>query len=125
MAVFTKPAEPAEHTEISANGAIPPLENGDRLTRAEFERRYDAMPHLKKAELIEGEVYTVAAVRFRQHGQPNCRLLALLSSYETHTPGVEAGGTASIRLDVDNQLQPDAYLIILPEYGGQAPHQRR
>jgi hypothetical protein len=33
---------------------ILPLENGDRITRAEFERRYDAMPHLKKAELIEG-----------------------------------------------------------------------
>ncbi len=32
--------------------AVPPLENGDRLTRAEFERRYEAMPHVKKAELI-------------------------------------------------------------------------
>jgi hypothetical protein len=30
-----------------------PLEPGDRLTRAEFERRYDAMPEVKKAELIE------------------------------------------------------------------------
>ncbi|MEM9220448.1 MAG: Uma2 family endonuclease, partial [Cyanobacteria bacterium P01_F01_bin.150] len=29
----------------------PPLENGDRLSRAEFERRYQAMPHLRKAEL--------------------------------------------------------------------------
>ena len=28
---------------------IPPLEPGDRLTRAEFERRYVAMPWLKKA----------------------------------------------------------------------------
>ena len=33
---------------------IPPLENGDLLSRAEFERRYTAMPKLKKAELIEG-----------------------------------------------------------------------
>jgi hypothetical protein len=40
----------------AAPGFGPPLEPGDRLTRAEFERRYDAMPHLKKAELInEGE----------------------------------------------------------------------
>jgi hypothetical protein len=39
----------------------PPLENGDRLTRAEFERRYAAMPNLKKAELIEGVVYMAAA----------------------------------------------------------------
>src|SRR5262245_17111719 len=43
--------------------AVPPLENGDRLTRAEFERRYRAMPHLKKAELIEGVVYIPSPVR--------------------------------------------------------------
>ncbi len=37
--------------------SIPPLENGDSLTSPEFERRYNAMPHLKKAQLIEGKVY--------------------------------------------------------------------
>ena len=36
---------------------IPPLVNGDKLTRDEFHRRYNAMPNLKKAELIEGIVY--------------------------------------------------------------------
>ncbi|NJL09810.1 MAG: hypothetical protein HC908_05295 [Calothrix sp. SM1_7_51] len=35
----------------------PLLENGDRLNRVEFERRYAAAPHIKKAELIEGVVY--------------------------------------------------------------------
>ncbi len=44
-------------TEVAAPPSVPPLENGDRLTRPEFERRYDAMPGLKKAELIEGVVY--------------------------------------------------------------------
>jgi hypothetical protein len=38
----------------SPASAVPPLEPGDRLTRDEFERRYEAMPELKKAELIEG-----------------------------------------------------------------------
>lgn len=47
---------------------LPPLENGDRLNRSEFERRYHAMPHVKKAELIEGVVYMAAALRFRSHG---------------------------------------------------------
>ena len=42
---------------------IPPLESGDRLNRYEFERRYNAMPHLRKAELIEGVVYVPAALR--------------------------------------------------------------
>jgi len=32
------------------------LEPGDRLTREEFERRYERMPSVKKAELIEGKV---------------------------------------------------------------------
>lgn len=40
-----------------ADAKIPPLENGDRLSREEFERRYEAMPELKKAELINGRVY--------------------------------------------------------------------
>jgi hypothetical protein len=33
---------------------VPELRAGDVLTRDEFERRYAAMPDLKKAELIEG-----------------------------------------------------------------------
>jgi hypothetical protein len=49
---------------------IPPLENGDRLTRAEFERRYDAMPNLKKAELIKGIVYLGSPVRIRLLAAP-------------------------------------------------------
>jgi hypothetical protein len=28
---------------------IPPLEKGDRLPRSEFERRYQAMPQIKKS----------------------------------------------------------------------------
>ena len=57
MAVSTQPVKPAESNLAQDHGVIPRLENGDRLTRAEFERRYDAMPELNKAELIEGEVY--------------------------------------------------------------------
>ena len=33
------------------------MQQGDVLSRAEFERRYAAMPHLKKAELIEGNLW--------------------------------------------------------------------
>ncbi len=32
---------------------VPQLSTGDHLTRAEFERRYSAMPNVKKAELID------------------------------------------------------------------------
>lgn len=66
MAVPTTSANLGRPTETGPpqNGSIPPLENGDRLTRAGFERRYEAMPGLKKAELI-GE-YVVWRVFDRQ-----------------------------------------------------------
>ncbi len=120
MAISTQPQKAAELTGGASNGALPPLENGDRLTRAEFERRYDAMPHLKKAELIEGEVYMPSPVRHAQHGHPHAQLIWWLGSYETDTPGVGAAANCSVRLDVDNEPQPDGLLIILPERGGNA-----
>jgi Uma2 family endonuclease len=120
MAATIPSSEPAEPSEAPCDGAIPPLENGDRLTRAEFERRYDAMPGLKKAELIEGEVYMPSPVRHGPHSHPHTRLVTWLGTYETDTPWVEAGDNGSIRLDLDNEPQPDSYLIIGPERGGQA-----
>ena len=51
-----------QRTETPAGNGIPQLQNGDRLTRAEFERRYAAMPPTKKAELIEGVVYMSSLV---------------------------------------------------------------
>ena len=99
---------------------IMPLEPGDRLTRDEFERRYDAMPGLKKAELIEGVVYMPSPVRHRRHSRPHFRLIGWLASYEAATPGVEGGDNGTARLDLDNEPQPDALLLIDPACGGQA-----
>ncbi|MDZ8077540.1 MAG: Uma2 family endonuclease [Nostoc sp. DcaGUA01] len=100
---------------------IPLLENGDKLTRYEFERRYNAMPNLKKAELIEGIVYIMpAALRFRSHGQPHGWIIGWLFTYEAATPGVALGVEPTVRLDLDNEPQPDAVLLINPEAGGQA-----
>ncbi|MDZ8261701.1 Uma2 family endonuclease [Nostoc sp. ChiQUE01b] len=99
---------------------IPPLENGDKLTRYEFERRYNATPNLKKAELTEGIVYIMpAALRFRSHGQPHGWILAWLGTYEAATSGVALGVEPTVRLDLDNEPQPDAVLLIEPEAGGQ------
>ncbi|WP_448267324.1 Uma2 family endonuclease [Nostoc sp. DSM 114159] len=99
---------------------IPPLENGDKLTRYEFERRYNATPNLKKAELIEGIVYIMpAALRFRSHGQPHGWIVGWLVTYEAATPGVALGIEPTVRLDLDNEPQPDIVLLIEPEAGGQ------
>ncbi|QYO64297.1 Uma2 family endonuclease [Leptolyngbya sp. 7M] len=99
---------------------VPPLESGDRLTRHEFERRYEAMPNLKKAELIEGVVYVPAALRFRSHGQPHGDLITWLGVYRTFTPKVALGDNPTVRLDRDNEPQPDAVLLIEESAGGQA-----
>ncbi|NCS41688.1 MAG: Uma2 family endonuclease, partial [Microcystis aeruginosa BS13-10] len=90
--------------------SIPPLENGDRLTRPEFERRYQAMTQLKKAELIAGVVYMAAAVRAKNHGKPHANIIGWLTAYEVATPGVETLDNTTVRLDGDNQPQPDALL---------------
>lgn len=103
-----------------AQKLLPPLENGDRLNRYEFERRYNAMPHLKKAELIEGVVYMAAALRFRSHGQPHGWLITWLGVYESATAAVELGIEPTVRLDLDNEPQPDAVLLLKEQYGGQA-----
>ncbi|OUC16257.1 MAG: hypothetical protein B0A82_02665 [Alkalinema sp. CACIAM 70d] len=97
----------------------PPLESGDRLTRAEFERRYQTMPHLKKAELIEGVVYLPAALRFKTHADPHSNLLGWLWSYRIATPGLELGIEPTVRLDMGNEPQPDAALFISEACGGQ------
>src|SRR5262245_5569067 len=97
----------------------PPLENGDHLTRDEFERRYNAMPHLKKAELIEGEVHMPSPVRWNQHAGPHADLVGWLVHYRAFTPGVRIGDSGTLRLDLENEPQEDAALIIEPSHGGQ------
>jgi Uma2 family endonuclease len=97
---------------------IPPLENGDLLTRNEFERRYRAMPNLKKAELIEGIVYMASPLRFEPHAEPHADLMGWLWSYKIATPGIRLGDNPTVRLDVDNEPQPDAVLLIDSRHGG-------
>lgn len=99
---------------------VPRLQNGDRLTLGEFERRYAAMPDTKKAELIEGTVIMPSPVHFSQHGAPHAELIGWLHQYKAATPGVAIGDNATVRLDLDNEPQPDALLRILPRAGGQS-----
>ncbi|MBH8577800.1 Uma2 family endonuclease [Nostocaceae cyanobacterium CENA369] len=91
---------------------LPPLENGDRLTRDQFERRYRAMPNVKKAELIEGVVYVASPLRFESHAEPHSFVITWLGVYYAATSGVRLGDNATVRLDLDNEPQPDALLRI-------------
>jgi Uma2 family endonuclease len=97
----------------------PPLESGDRLTLDEFLRRYEAMPELKKAELIEGVVYVPSPVRYQYHARQNHHLLVWLGIYEAATPGVAGSGNTTVLLDPRNSPQPDGLLFVRPDHGGQ------
>jgi len=105
---------------LPGDNDIPPLEPGDRLTRDEFERRYEARPHLRKAELIEGVVFMPSPVRVFRHGQPQADFITWLGVYRAGTGGVKVADNTTARLDTDNEPQPDAMLFIEPDRGGQA-----
>ncbi len=108
-------AQPTVHTE-----SVPPLKHGDRLTRDEFERRYEAMPHLKKAERIEGVVYMPSPVRIDIHGRPHAQIMAWLGAYWIATPGVDLADNSTVYLDANNDPQPDALLRIESAQGGRS-----
>src|SRR5919109_1524232 len=107
-------------TEPEGGAGEPLLESGDRLARDEFERRYERMPHIRKAELIEATVYMPSPVRVRKHAEPHNQLSVWLGTYAAETPGVLCADNSTVRLDQDNEPQPDLVLMKLPGSGGQA-----
>ncbi len=117
MNTMTRPGTMQDQIAIPI---VPPLEQGDNLPRGEFERRYDAMPHLKKEELIEGVVYIASPVKHDSHSNPQFNLIGWAGNYVFVTPGIEGGDNGSLQLDTKNEPQPDVYLLILPANGGQA-----
>lgn len=103
-------------TEVS----IPPLENGDHLSATEFLRRYEAMPHVKKAELIQGVVHMASPVPARDHGRKDNLIQGWLGNYAEATPGVEAYSNSTAKFGPDDVPQPDIMLCLPTERGGQS-----
>lgn len=101
---------------------VPPLRPGDHLTRPEFARRLEALPPdtAAKAELVNGVVYMMLSIRAEHHGYPAGLLVTWLNVYAAATPGVRAYTEATLRLDLDNELRPDALLRIEAACGGQS-----
>jgi hypothetical protein len=110
-------SHPKSDTEAETPAILQP---GDRLRAAEFRSRYETMPDLRKAELIEGIVYVPSPVRVSNHAEPHANLITWLGSYRAQTPICAVADNATVRLDLDNEPQPDVTLFIRPEFGGQA-----
>lgn len=99
QAVRTSPALPD----------VPPLENGDQLSREEFERRWELHPEIKKAELIDGMVFLEVTVS-RRHGKPHVVVTTWAGVYAARTPSCEALADTTVRLRGRDDLQPDVLL---------------
>jgi hypothetical protein len=97
--------------------SVPRLTAGDKLTRDEFLRRWEMHPEIRRAELIGGIVYMPSPLSFH-HAEADSPIGGLLWVYEAHTPGTKSGHNATT-LMLEDSPQPDAYLRILPQYGGQ------
>ena len=95
----------------------PTLVAGQKLDRATFHERYEAMPPRTRAELIGGIVYMPSPMS-RDHAVENVGPIVWLDYYAEHTPGVSACLNASVLLDDLGEPQPDCSLLILPGHGG-------
>ena len=101
--------------------ALPPsLHEGDRLSSAEFLTRWQAMPELKQAELIDGVVFCLPSPVSISHGSAHRDISARLWLYTEATPGCESGLETTWVMSASSVPQPDVHLRILPEYGGQS-----
>jgi hypothetical protein len=93
------------------------LRPGERLTQAEFHRRYEQHTDKVKFELIGGVVHMASPARL-PHSNLSALLGYVLVSYMGATPGTQAASDATTILDDQAEPQPDLLLRILPEYGG-------
>jgi hypothetical protein len=89
---------------------------GDRMSREDFLARWDQMPALKRAELIDGIVYMPSPLSFA-HGRLDVQMHTLLGVYAARTRVCEAVSNASW-LMLQSAPQPDAALLLLPQFGG-------
>jgi len=95
------------------------LRNGDCLVQREFHRLYESMPEDFKAELIGGTVFVNEPLGV-SHGDHHMRLGSIFDAYQASTPGTHGSDNATVILGEDDEVQPDLFLRVLPEYKGQS-----
>lgn len=59
-------------------------------------------------------------LRFESHAEPHANLIIWLGTYKVMTAGVRLGDNPTVRLDLDNEPQPDAVLLMDAQVGGQS-----
>jgi len=56
----------------------------------------------------------------KKHADPHFDLIGWLAVYRAATPGVRGSDNATVRLDLENEPQPDILLRLIPELRGKA-----
>jgi Uma2 family endonuclease len=110
-------AAPLANVSMVSHEPLPLLEAGDNLDQPTFHRRYEAMSNVR-AELVQGIVYMPAAAAPR-HGRVHGLVATWVCLYESETAGMESYVDTTAILGPNSEPQPDAFLIIPPEKGGQ------
>jgi Uma2 family endonuclease len=100
------------------------MHNGDKMSQREFSKIYSKLPEPYKAELVAGIVYEPPPPTLL-HSVGDLDLSALLRYYTAYTPGTQSGHDCSVILSDEDQVQPDSFLRVLPELGGQSANWRR
>jgi Uma2 family endonuclease len=96
---------------------VPPLVAGQRLDRATFHDRYEAMPPNVRAELVAGIVYMPSPLGY-EHGNLDSDVAGWLFHYRRKTPGLGGAANATTYLSTIDEVQPDQQLRILEDLGG-------
>lgn len=94
------------------------LSNGDCMSQKEFHRIYEEMAEDFRAELLGGIVFVREPLAM-PHGLSHAHLVSLLVAYGASSPGVQVPADATVILGDKDEVQPDAFLRVSPEYKGQ------
>lgn len=85
-----------------------PLNTGDQLSLAEFQRLSAAHPEFKKAELIDGTVFIEMTVG-SEHADVHKLIMTLLGVYESRHPETQGLANGSVLIS-GSEVQPDSSL---------------
>lgn len=95
----------------SATTPLVALHEGDRMSREEFLWRWEQLPDLKFAELIDGVVYLSSPLS-ESHSDYEGLIFEWLLTYRNHVPGVKILSNATWLLGASSP-QPDLALVKL------------
>ena len=82
-----------------------------QLSAEESHARYLKSGNFRKVQLINGMMRMPSPVRFEAHDEPNNVMITLIVNYSAKMAGVRSIGSATLKLDSRNNIQPEFELL--------------